>query len=223
MVSTRFTTRPSSSVLATVALTASLTALASGAFTPQAAHAQTTVYYGNLGTTTFTGTLSSGGITVTSPGVITVTQGDGLGISGGGSSGVIDNGETATFTFTGAATNVAVLPSKINGSAGSATTISAFGLGGVFLDTFTYYAPGDNGFFSNPDLSARVQNRAITSFRITGGSNSGANVSSVTFNGVTPTAVPEPSEWAVIGMTATTLGGLMVRARRRKNGANANA
>ncbi len=29
-------------------------------------------------------------------------------------------------------------------------------------------------------------------------------------------AVPEPSEWAVIGMAITTLGGLMVRARRRK-------
>lgn len=46
--------------------------------------------------------------------------------------------------------------------------------------------------------------------------NSGANTAGIAFNLQTP-AVPEPGEYAVMGMAGLTVCGLMIRARRRRN------
>ncbi len=62
----------------------------------------------------------------------------------------------------------------------------------------------------------------VTGFTVTAGSldtfrvgGSGINGSTTGNFNVVVSGVPEPSEWAVIGMASLTLGGLMVRARRK--------
>ncbi len=114
------------------------------------------------------------------------------------------------------------------GDAGQDTdvfTLQAFsGLNGTgtLLGSTSVNYPGSqsivNGAFGVGSLSGLS---GIQSIRFIGGSSGGFE-NSVYYDNITitqqgVTAVPEPSEWAVIGMTATTLGGLMVRARRRKS------
>ncbi|MES2462244.1 MAG: PEP-CTERM sorting domain-containing protein [Armatimonadota bacterium] len=186
---------------------------------PQAAHAQTTVTYNNLGTFTQTGPLQNGGITVTSPGTISV-QADGnglirgLAVQGGltnSGNDLIDNGETALFTFdNGPVTQVTI---KSSGFAANGNTtpsfVEAFGAGNSSLGVFNY------SFTTN--LSSLVGGAGISAFRITGGTNQGYNVWSVTYTPAAITgAVPEPAEWLAMGMAGTSVCGLMVRARRRK-------
>lgn len=181
------------------------------------ANAQNLVSYFTLGNFTQSTPLSSGGITVSSSGLLSLSTSSGLGIAGGAQSQIIDNGESALFTFTnGPATNVNVyvgVAYRLPGSA--ASTLEAFGAGGNSLGVFTYYSESDPGFFGFSDLSGRVGGAAISAFRITGGKDSGGNVSSIRYTTVV-SAAPEPGEYAVMGMAGLTVCGLMLHARRRK-------
>jgi hypothetical protein len=104
---------------------------------------------------------------------------------------------------------------------GSTATLASIGLngvtydGGLFRNEFLTLNPGDTviGTFG---LSLSAINPNVTS---SGGglSTFGAQAISGTLDATTTTtAVPEPSEWMAIGMATTALGGLMVRARRRR-------
>jgi hypothetical protein len=137
---------------------------------------------------------------------------------GGNFGGVIDNGESALFTFTGGPATVVTVQPAVGAAVGTitATTLEAFGSGGGSLGVFTYYLPGGGGFFGDPNLSGRVNNAPISAFRITGGTNSGASVGFITFTPSAVNPVPEPSEWLAMGMAGTSVMGLMIRARRRK-------
>jgi hypothetical protein len=121
------------------------------------------------------------------------------------------------FTFSnGPATDVFVRPSVASASSGgTATTLEAFGVGGNSLGVFTYYGPGDGGFFFNSDLSSRVGGVPISSFLITAGVSSGGTVGTITYAAAVD-PVPEPEEYAVMGMAGMCLCGLMIQAKRRR-------
>lgn len=195
---------------------------------PRVANAQTTVNYAAMGSFIQAAPLNTGGITATSTGTAgplhIEAQGGGaiggLGVGDASSSRytLINDGERVLFTFNaGPATNVSV--SVGNGIALPGPTpsrLEAFGVNNNSLGTFDFYAYGSN-FFTNPDLSSRVGGVAISSFQITGGSGgTGASVSSITYTPAAINAVPEPGEWATMGMAGAGLCGLMVRARRKK-------
>ncbi len=83
----------------------------------------------------------------------------------------------------------------------------------------TYTFTGGNTLVGTSTFAGFTSTSAISGFTITvpNSPNDGLQIDRFSFGQANATAaVPEPSEWAVIGMTATTLGGLMVRARRRK-------
>lgn len=205
----------STGILAAVGLVALLTL---------PAHAQTNVNFSNLGTFTQSSPLSAGGVIITSTGTFSLNgkPAYGLGILGGGAGvdtlgkdNIIDNGESALFTFVnGPATNVSVYLSAAQAApGGTATTIEALGSGGASLGVFTAYGSGNQGLIANPDLSSRVGGAAISAFRITGGDHSGVSVGAIRY---TTAAVSEPGEYAVMGLAGLTVGGLILRARRRK-------
>ncbi len=132
-----------------------------------------------------------------------------------------------TFNDSGIA-NISVRPSQViftfatangfstasfNGFQISETGASPVTITSVTLDPASNLSGFDASRFSfnSGNIFANFQGLAFTT------------ASNVTLNlGFAPAVnpVPEPSEWAVIGMTATTLGGLMVRARRRKGAAS---
>ena len=199
-------------VIAPVALLPFLCAL------PQAAHAQTTVNYYDKGTFTSGNTYTTGGITATSTGTIQVTGNVGVGVVGGRND-VIDSGESVLFTFdSGPATSVGL----VGGVSRNFTvdpTVEIFGIGGGSLGVFSAF---DIGFSSN-NLSLKVNNAAISGFRLSGGTGISNNVyaAQVTYTPAAINAVPEPGEWATMGMASAGLCGLMVRARRKKAGQSA--
>ncbi len=204
--------------LRTIAATAALVGLA--CLAPSTAHAQTNVDFFNLGTFTTTAPLTNGGITVTSPGTLGVSDG-GLGVVGGSDlSGypTTDNGETVLFTFdSGPVTEVLVNTGVIfNVAPSTPSTVEVFGVGNTSLGVFNFQ------FVSVASLSNLVNGSGISAFRLTAGTSQGFSIARVTFTpaAVTPGAVPEPSEWLAMGMATASVGGLMVRARsrRRKNG-----
>ena len=205
----------------------SSTALLSLACTlPQAAHAQTTVSFTTLGNFTQATTYSTGGITLTTNGTLNITSSSGVGVVGGPSAAynrVIDNGESVLFTFdAGPATDVNVRVLTGGASGGDLpSTVEIFGAGGGSLGVFTALSGSDYSLLTNPSLSSRVNNQAISAFRITSGgtNNSPSNYISIGTVSYTPTAVsavPEPGEWATMGMAGAGLCGLMVHARRKK-------
>lgn len=179
------------------------------------AHAQTTVNYGSLGTFTQSSPLSVGGITVTSSGTFDLGS-YGLGIVGGTASYYIDTGESALFTFTnGPVTHVQVTVNVAYASStGTPTTLEAFGTGGASLGVFTYFDVWGPNFYTSPNLSSRVGGAPISAFRISGGNPGGGNVKSITYS-TAVSAVPEPGEYAVMGMACLTVCGLILRARQR--------
>ena len=216
-----------------VALFSSAALLSLACTLPQAAHAQTTVNYYNQGTFTQATTYSTGGITLTTNGTLSLTSNFGVGVVGGPSAdynSVIDNGESVLFTFdAGPATDVNVNDIAAGARSGDpASTVEVFGVGGGSLGVFTAFSFSDLGLVTNPSLSSRVNNQAISAFRITGGGTNNSTNNFIAIGGVsyTPTAVtavPEPGEWATMGMAGTGLCGLMVRARRRAGAASQNA
>ncbi|MES2460121.1 MAG: PEP-CTERM sorting domain-containing protein [Armatimonadota bacterium] len=119
-------------------------------------------------------------------------------------------------------------------SVASGTTFSLFEANPNFLaggTLFTVRVTEDNGQVSNRNfVSGNGQNffgvQAIAGQRISfidilGPTNSIQDVRQIRIGGisssVTPNAVPEPSEWLAMGMAATSVGGLMLRARRRNS------
>jgi len=77
--------------------------------------------------------------------------------------------------------------------------------GGLWLDPLRHYISG----------SAHGQHLTGTwEFSGTAAKPKGVDYLNITVSG--PSAVPEPGEWAAMGMLASGLGGLVVRARRRK-------
>lgn len=198
-----------------LSLTGSIAALALVSLLALPANAQPgAALYTLLGDTTVSSPFNYGGVTVTSTGTIYLGYGMGLGVAGGVANFYIDNGESVLFTFNdGPATDVLVFPNAVAAFPGTATTLEAFGTGGNSLGVFTFIGENDYGFYLDPNLSARVGGSLISSFRITGGFGTAASIDGIFY---TTVAVPEPGEYAVMGMAGLTLGGLMIRARRRK-------
>ena len=187
---------------------------------PRAAHAQTTVNYGGMGAFTRLNTYSTGGVTATTTGTINIAPSYGLGVVGGiprlGDS-IIDSGESVLFTFdAGPVTNVSARIGAAGSSEGFPNIMEIFGTGGSSLGVFTAFGVSDLGLHSNPSLSSRVGNAAISGFRVTSSSIGNISIASITYTSAAVSAVPEPGEWATMGFAAAGLCGLMIRARRRK-------
>jgi hypothetical protein len=92
-------------------------------------------------------------------------------------------------------------------SAGAALTLG--GAGSYYVAVMGY----TTGLNSNPSLNflANFSQAATGNFTPTAGSSSNWDYN-VTIN---YTTVPEPSEWAVLGLGTLGIGGLMLRARRK--------
>ncbi len=148
---------------------------------------------------------------------------------------------TTTFTFTGtivnpanARANYASLVFPYNSSLNTLPSIFSSDFNAWYVGAGNANGATYSGGLFTVDVSAStplgLYNRtffnagAQPSFAI-GWSNGASQQDFYTANVVSAQTgvVPEPSEWAVIGMTATTLGGLMVRARRRKGSASDSA
>jgi hypothetical protein len=112
----------------------------------------------------------------------------------------------------------------------SGTTFTLFEANPSFLTggtLFTVRVTEDNGQVSNRTFTAgngqsffgvqAVANQRISFIDILAPANSISEVSQVRIGGISTAAnpVPEPSEWVAMGMAAASVGGLMVRARRK--------
>lgn len=91
--------------------------------------------------------------------------------------------------------------------AGNPGIFNDLGSGILYGATDVSNAPSQNRQFLNFDLNASALNRINQGGTfVVGGSLTQGNI----------TAVPEPGEWAAMGILAAGLGGLVVRARRKR-------
>ncbi len=114
----------------------------------------------------------------------------------------------------------------------SGTTFSLFEANPMFLSggtAFTVRVTEDNGQISNRNFVSgngqsffgvqAVAGQRISFIDILAPANTIADVRQIRIGGIatatTPNPIPEPSEWMAMGMAAASVGGLMVRARRR--------
>jgi len=216
---------------ASVALTVSIAALAGSA---QAAGTTILTFGGTPGTVTWSkatnkliaGTTATPGTLtdVTAPPAIAETSvtwsfsadfvaGTSQNLGGGVKVAQFNNG---SFSFTGIGGNI------LSGTFSSGTLVSnngaiTFSVGGNAVSytggTALVGAPGNVG-----DMSFGISGHGLAS----GWTMSAGNITTNTFTGQAggtfdaSSGVPEPGEWAAMGILATGLTGLMVRARRRK-------
>jgi len=118
-------------------------------------------------------------------------------------------------------------------SVAAGTTFTLFEANPTFLNsgvTFTVGVVEDNGQTSTQSFVSgagqsyfgvqAILGQRISYVDILGPTNSIADVRQIRIGGIARTTtnpVPEPSEWLAMGMAAASVGGLMVRARRRKS------
>ena len=111
---------------------------------------------------------------------------------------------------------------NLGGTSGSSATSVNAGLsggaynGGLFRDEIRTRHPGDT-VVGTSGFSLSASSPKAGSPASGGLGSFGAQALSGTLDTTTTTtAVPEPGEWMVIGMATVGLGGLMIRARRRR-------
>jgi hypothetical protein len=155
-----------------------------------------TVNYNSLPDETLPNGFDFGGITVTSPGILTVGSPNfGLSVVGSINGAFIEGTESASFTFdTGAAAGVIVTPDQVGvGSDESDDNfkLTGFGVGGASLGTLevNFFAT-----FPTYDISSLFGNATLSGFTVAGdGPNDGGiSVATITFSPVSSSA-PEPA------------------------------
>jgi hypothetical protein len=108
---------------------------------------------------------------------------------------------------------------------GNATILqNTYAYAGVNGPAFNYSGTVDytSGLWLDPlrtFIGGRAHGQQLTGtweFTGTAAKPKGVDYLNITVSGQGPSAVPEPGEWAAMGMLASGLGGLVVRARRRK-------
>jgi hypothetical protein len=167
----------------------------------------TTINYSTVGS--FTGTsFTTAGLTATAQngGTLSIVNGDGLGVLGGGLSGsfdAIDGNESVLFSFqSGAATDIAFGASGgfSNGASSFLLNLEAFDTHGASLGIQTFNFLDAVSFGTPINVSALFGNTALSAFTIAGnGQSVGIELFNVAFTDATPAAVPEPATLILCG------------------------